>query len=101
LHLEFLKKSLSFVRSAPVIGHGTGSIPEQFRGAVNDTGSGAVATVNPHNQIFGVAIQLGLVGAAVLAAMWFAHFMLFWSGSLIAWVGMVVVVQNIISSLFN
>jgi O-antigen ligase len=101
LHLEFLRKSLSFVQSAPFIGHGTGSIPEQFRNAAHDVGSAAEATVNPHNQMFGVAIQLGLVGAAVLVAMWLAHFMLFFSGSLTAWAGMVVVVQNIVSSLFN
>jgi O-antigen ligase len=101
LHIEFLKKSLSFVESAPIIGHGTGSIPEQFRNSVHDTGSSAAAAVNPHNQMFGVAIQLGLVGAAVLVAMWLAHFMLFFSGSLTAWAGMVVVVQNVVSSLFN
>jgi O-antigen ligase len=101
LHIELLKKSFSFVESAPVIGHGTGSIPEQFRNAVHDTGSSAIAAVNPHNQIFGVAIQLGLVGALVLAAMWFSHFLLFCSGGFIAWVGMVVVTQNIVSSLFN
>ncbi len=51
--------------------------------------------------MFGVAIQLGLVGAAVLVAMWLAHFMLFFSGSLTAWAGTVVVVQNVVSSLFN
>jgi O-antigen ligase len=102
LHLEFLKKSLSFVEAAPIIGHGTGSIPEQFQNAaIGETGSAAEATVNPHNQIFAVAIQLGLVGAAVLVAMWLAHFVLFWGGGLTAWIGMVVVVQNVVSSLFN
>ena len=28
LHLEFLRKSLNFVETAPIIGHGTGSIPD-------------------------------------------------------------------------
>jgi hypothetical protein len=101
LHLQFLRMSLSFVRTAPIFGHGTGSIPEQFRNVAHDPGSPAVAAVNPHNQMFGVAIQLGLVGAVVLAAMWLAHFMLFFSGSMTAWAGMVVVVQNVVSSLFN
>jgi O-antigen ligase len=102
LHLEFLTKSLSFVATAPVIGHGTGSIPEQFRrAAAGQTGAAAVASVNPHNQIFAVAIQLGLVGAALLIAMWIAHGWLFLGDRLIHWLGLVVVIQNAISSLFN
>jgi len=46
-------------------------------------------------------VQLGLVGAAVLVAMWTAHVMLFRGGGFIAWIGMIVVWQNIVSSLFN
>ena len=38
-----------------------------------ETGMAAVASENPHNQTFGVAIQLGLAGAVVLFAMWIAH----------------------------
>jgi hypothetical protein len=102
LHLEFLKKSLSFVATAPIIGHGTGSIPAQFRkSAVGQTGAAAIASVNPHNQIFAVAIQLGVVGAVVLLAMWASHLLLFRGGGLAAWIGMIVVVQNVVSSLFN
>ncbi len=102
LHLEFLSKSLSFVSTAPIFGHGTGSIPEQFRhAATGQTGATSIASVNPHNQIFAVAIQLGLTGAAVLIAMWLAHFWLFTGNRLIDWLGMVVVIQNVISSLFN
>ena len=56
---------------------------------------------NPHNQIFAVAIQLGAVGAVVLLAMWIAHFMLFTGGGLVAWIGMTVVADNFLSSLFN
>src|SRR5208282_5288332 len=102
LHLEFLKKSLSFVETAPIIGHGTGSIPEQFReAAVGETGASAVLSANPHNQILAVGIQLGLVGVVVLAAMWIAHFLLFCEGGLNAWFGTIVVAQNVVSSLFN
>lgn len=102
LHLEFLRKSLSFVETAPLIGHGTGSIPEQFQNAtVGQAGVGSVTSANPHNQILAVAIQLGLVGAVVLLAMWAAHVMLFRGGGLTAWFGLIVVVQNIVSSLFN
>jgi O-antigen ligase len=102
LHLEFLKKSLSFVASAPLIGHGTGSIGEQFRNAaVGQSGAAAAGSVNPHNQIFAVAIQLGLLGAAVLLAMWCAHLALFTGGGLIAWFGLIIVTQNVVSCLFN
>ncbi len=101
-HLEFLKKSLSFVEAAPVIGHGTGSIGEQFRETlIGETGAAAEYSVNPHNQIFAVAIQLGLVGAAVLVAMWTAHFMLFRGSGLISWIGIIIVTQNVVSSLVN
>jgi len=102
LHLEFLKKSVSFVKTAPLIGHGTGSIAEQFRNAAADqSGPAGVVSVNPHNQILAVAIQLGLVGVAVLLAMWGAHLALFGGGGLTAWIGLVVVVQNVVACLFN
>ena len=64
-------------------------------------GSAEWVANNPHNQTFAVAIQLGLVGAAVLWAMWIAHLLLFRGGGLAAWIGLVVVVQNIVGSLFN
>jgi O-antigen ligase len=100
--LEFWKKSLGFIQQAPVIGHGTGTISDQFRrSAVGQTGMAALASHNPHNQIFAVGIQLGIVGIAALLAMWFAHLLLFRSGSFAAWVGLVVVVQNVVGSLFN
>ncbi len=102
LHLEFLRKSLSFVEAAPIIGHGTGSVTEQFRNAVvGQAGASSVGSANPHNQIFAVAIQLGLIGTVVLLAMWTAHVMLFRGSGFIAWIGLIIVVQNIVSSLFN
>jgi hypothetical protein len=57
--------------------------------------------VNPHNQIFAVAIQIGLLGAFVLVAMWMAHFMLFRGGGPAAWIGIVVVIENVVSSAVN
>jgi O-antigen ligase len=99
-HIEFLRKSATFVREAPLIGHGTGSIANLFRrSAIGQSGAVGVATVNPHSQIFGVAIQVGLAGAAVLLATWIAHYFLFHSAGWTAWVGTVVVVENAISSL--
>ena len=102
LHLEFLRKSALFIAEAPIIGHGTGSIGEEFRNAaLGQTGLGSELSQNPHNQVFAVAIQLGVIGAAVLLAMWAAHLMLFAREGLIAWMGLVLVTENIVSSLFN
>ena len=101
-HLAFLKESAAIVASAPVLGHGTGSIPEEFRlitaGKKEVSGD---ATVNPHNQTFAVAIQIGIVGAMVLWVMWIAHLLLFRERTAAAWLGMAVVVENIVSSLFH
>jgi len=100
--VEFAKKSLAFIRAAPIVGHGTGSIPALFtKSAIGQSGAAAAATTNPHNQTFAVAIQLGLIGAGVLWAMWIAHLLLFRGPGLVEWIGLVVVVQNIVGSLFN
>jgi len=102
LHLEFLRKSVLFIEAAPIIGHGTGSIGEEFRNAaLGQTGASAELVQNPHNQIFAVAIQLGIIGAALLLAMWAAHLILFAREGLIAWMGLVLVTENIVSSPFN
>jgi len=100
--LEFWRKSFGFIREAPLFGHGTGSIRDQFRrSAAGQAGMAGEAAANPHNQILAVGIQLGFVGIAVLLAMWIAHLALFRPDSFAAWVGLVVVIQNIVGSLFN
>jgi O-antigen ligase len=103
LRLEFWKKSLRFLAEAPVIGHGTGSTKRLFERAA--TGSTVSATGqainNPHNQTLNVAVQWGVVGIILLYAMWWLHLRLFRGGELVAWIGLLVVVQNIFTSLFN
>ncbi len=100
--MEFWRKSIGFVADAPVVGHGTGSIRDQFRRSVaGQTGMAALASSNPHNQTFAVAIQLGLAGTAVLFAMWLSHVLMFRGEGIAAWTGLVVVTQNIVGSLFN
>jgi O-antigen ligase len=98
-HTAFLKESVLIVAGASIIGHGTGSIKEQFRRiTAGETGASAVATDNPHNQTFAVAIQLGLIGGLILWAMWIAHLLLFRGKSIAAWLGLLVVVENIVFS---
>ena len=102
MHTAFLKELLEIIASAPIVGHGTGSISEQFRQiAAGKSGVAAEATVNPHNQTFAVAIQLGLVGTLALWAMWVAHLLLFRGEGIAAWLGTVVVVENIVSSVVH
>jgi O-antigen ligase len=93
--IGFWVMSLHAMREAPIIGHGTGSIGEVFRRQGSDT------AINPHNQIFAVGIQLGFVGVVALIAMWVAHWRLFLGSASASWFGLVVVTQNVVSSLFN
>ena len=100
--IVYWTKSLHLIKNAPLMGHGTGSIAEVFqRAAIGHSGVWAEVPDNPHNQTFAVAIQLGLVGATVLWAMWVSHFLLFRGSGLTAWIGLVVVAQNVVGSLFN
>ena len=100
--LEFWKRSIESIKASPVFGHGTGSIPDQFRrAAAGRTGMAGEASVNPHNQIFAIGIQLGFIGIAMLLAMWIAHMALFRFEGFSAWAGLVIVLQNIVGSMFN
>ncbi|MEH2608508.1 O-antigen ligase family protein [Bradyrhizobium sp. AZCC 1693] len=100
--LTYWRKSIKFVAEAPLLGHGTGSIKAQFeRDAVGQTGLEAEMVSNPHNQTLAVAVQWGLLGVMLLYAMWLNHLLLFTGRTLAAWIGLVVVVQNVISSLLN
>jgi len=102
LRLEFYRKSLRFISEAPLFGHGTGSIRGLFeQAAVDQRGAAAAVISNPHNQTLNVAIQWGAIGIAVLYAMWLVHLMLFRGQGLATWIGLMVVVQNIFTSLFN
>jgi hypothetical protein len=100
--LTYWRKSMKFVADAPLLGHGTGSIKAQFeRDARGQTGLNAEIVANPHNQTLAVAVQWGLVGVFLLYAMWLSHLRLFTARTLAAWIGLVVVVQNLVSSLLN
>ena len=103
LRLEFWQKSLRFISEAPVIGYGTGSMRGLFERAATgytDQPAGQVIA-NPHNQTLNIAVQWGMVGVILLYAMWLVHLLLFRGEGLVAWIGLLVVVQNIFTSLFN
>ena len=103
LRLEYWRKSLGFFAEAPVIGNGTGSIQGLFERAATGGPNSATGHVigNPHNQTLAVAVQWGSLGVILLYAMWLVHLLLFRGDGLAAWIGLLVVVQNIFTSLFN
>jgi O-antigen ligase len=101
--LVYWKYALRFFSDAPLMGHGTGSIKGLFEQAASgpDWLAGARVFPNPHNQTLNVAVQWGMIGIAVLYAMWTVHLLLFRGEGLANWVGLLVVVQNVFTSLFN
>ncbi|WP_297534474.1 O-antigen ligase family protein [Nitrobacter sp.] len=102
LRLEYWTKSLKFIRSAPLAGHGTGSIRGLFdREAVGKAVTDQQIVANPHNQTLYFAIEWGVIGAILLYAMWTTHFLTFTEMRWISWLGLIVVSQNILGSLFN
>jgi len=53
--LDLWRNSIPFIEEAPIIGHGTGAIREQYR----RKGSGKIAeATNPHNQLIAMELQL-------------------------------------------
>jgi hypothetical protein len=100
--IEFWRKSIRFFGEAPVFGHGTGSIHGLFQSdAIGRSGTSAEVIANPHNQTFNVAIQWGILGLIVLYAFWLVHLRMFLGAGFIAELGLLVVVQNVVGSLFN
>ena len=98
---DFWTTALGIIGKAPVIGSGTGSVHDSYIRAAEERGSRKPPTTNPHNQTLTVAIQLGFVGTLLLFAMWLSHALLFRCGGLAGWVGLAVVAQNVIGSMFN
>ena len=102
LRLAYWRVSIRSISEAPVFGHGTGSTQQLFgREAEGKGGEWGNVIRNPHNQTLYVAIQWGVLGCLVLYAMWYFHLQLFRGSFFPAWIGLVIVVQNFISSLLN
>jgi O-antigen ligase len=99
----YWKYALKFIVDAPLVGHGTGSSKGLFEQAAHeqDWARGVRVFPNPHNQTMNVAIQWGVLGVIVLYAMWLVHLLMFRGGGFASWVGLLVVVQNVLSSVFN
>ncbi|MDB5568147.1 MAG: O-antigen ligase [Tardiphaga sp.] len=100
--LDFWSKAIGFVKQAPLLGHGTGSIKPLYQAmeATKPSPYGE-ATPDPHNQTLHVVLQVGLVGGLLLWAMWIAHARLFLGRDFASIIGQAIVLQNVIGSLFN
>jgi O-antigen ligase len=100
--LDFWSKALGFIKQAPVLGHGTGSIKPLYQSAEATSPSPyGEATPDPHNQFFAITLQVGLVGGTMLLGMWAANFFMFLGRDFASLMGQAVVLQNFVGSLFN
>ncbi len=99
---DFWRKAVGFIEEAPLLGHGTGSTKSLYESLQTSAPSPyGEAVPDPHNQFLAIAIQVGLLGGALLLLMWWVHFFMFFDGSPISLMGRAIVVQNIVGSLFN
>lgn len=100
--IDFWTKAKEFVKQAPLIGHGTGSIQPLYQSleATRPSPYGS-ATADPHNQTLHVLLQVGIGGAVLLWAMWLVHARLFLARDIASIFGQAVVLQNVIGGLFN
>lgn len=100
--LQYWSSSVEWIRQAPLIGHGTGSTKRLFNeAAAGKEGAWAQQIGNPHNQVLYIAIEWGSLGCIILFGMWLCHYQFFRADGLTAWIGTIVVVQNVLSSMLN
>ncbi|MBN9043993.1 MAG: hypothetical protein BGP05_10270 [Rhizobiales bacterium 62-47] len=100
--LDFWSKAAIFVKQAPLFGHGTGSIRPLYQSmeATRPSPYGE-AVADPHNQFLHIVLQVGLVGGLLLLAMWASHAWMFLGRDFASALGLAVVLQNFVGSLFN
>jgi O-antigen ligase len=101
LRVGFWKMSVTAIGEAPLFGHGTGATATAFARIAAADRTAPPGATNPHNQVLATAVPLGLLGAALLIAMWAAHFTMFRSPGPVAWIGLSVIAQSFVGSLFN
>jgi hypothetical protein len=101
LRLGFWRMSVTAIGEAPLLGHGTGATDSVFARIAAADSTAPQDAANPHNQILATGVPLGMVGAALLLAMWAVHFRIFTRPGPVAWIGLSVVTQSFVGSLFN
>lgn len=100
--IDFWSKAAEFMKQAPLLGHGTGSIRPLYQSleATRPSPYGE-AVADPHNQFLHIALQVGLIGGAILLALWIAHFRLFIGRDFSSVMGLGIFAMTFVGSLFN
>ncbi len=100
--IDFWSKAAEFMKQAPLLGHGTGSIRPLYQSleATRPSPYGE-AVADPHNQFLHIALQVGLIGGALLLAMWAAHFRLLAGRDFASTMGLGIFAMTVVGSLFN
>lgn len=71
MRMDFWVHSLGFIREAPLLGVGTGGYAARYKQlAVEENLTGGRVSDNPHNEYLLLASQQGLIGLALLLALW-------------------------------
>jgi O-antigen ligase len=66
VRMVFYRRSLELMAQRPLIGHGVGTVQEEFDAyARNNTGAAAATAGNPHNEFLLMGVQLGALGIAL------------------------------------
>ena len=66
VRIVFYRRSFELIAERPIIGHGVGTVQEEFDAlARNNTGAAGATAGNPHNEFLLMGIQLGAVGIAL------------------------------------
>lgn len=66
IRIVYYRRSLELMAERPIIGHGVGSVQEEFEAfARNNTGADAATGGNPHNEFLLMGDQLGILGVAL------------------------------------
>lgn len=100
--VDFWTKALEFIKAAPILGHGTGSTKRMYQSLEASRPSPyGEAVPDPHNQFLAIAIQVGLLGGALLVAMWLSHALVLRGTSVACVLGQAVILQNVLGSLVN
>ena len=81
LRFTFFKNTSELIKKSPILGVGTGDFPAEYK-KINDIRSRLVrTTVQPHNMYLLVLAQLGILGLASLAWIFYLQFRIALSSS--------------------
>ena len=76
IRLEMYKSVSKMILSAPLLGHGVGSLKNEYHNFdKNDATLNLREIDNPHNQFLLTFFELGIVGGLILMAMFYYHWM--------------------------